>query len=279
MDHGRDFNLTDKDFNFIKKLVSDNTGIVLSDAKRSMVYSRLTKRLRSLSIPDFAGYCQLIKDGDGGGEFVNFVNAITTNLTSLFREKHHFDHLAGHLIPYWQKTRNIEKRIRIWSAGCSTGEEPYSIAITLLEHFHDIRQWDVKILATDLDSNVVAKAKSGVYASERIDGLPDKLAKKWFKRGKGEHDGMVKVNPALQELITFKQLNLLESWPFKGGFDLIFCRNVVIYFNKDTQRVLADRYANVLKDDGTLFLGHSESLFKVSDRFKLLGNTMYDKVR
>jgi chemotaxis protein methyltransferase CheR len=278
VDHGSEFNLTDSDFDFIRKLVFDNTGIVLSDAKRNMVYSRLAKRLRSLSIADFSTYCSLIKD-DGGDEYVHFVNAITTNLTSFFREPHHFDHLANHLIPYWQKTRHIEKRIRIWSAGCSTGEEAYSIAITLFEHFHDIKHWDIKILATDLDTNVVAKAKAGIYTRDRIDGLSGSLVKKWFKRGRGEQDGMIRVDPALQELITFKQLNLLESWPFSGGFDVIFCRNVVIYFNKDTQRELADRYANILQDDATLFLGHAESLFKVSERFKSLGNTIYGKVR
>lgn len=278
MGQGREFKFTDKDFNFIRKLVSDKTGIVLSDAKRVMVYSRLSKRLRLLSVPNFSTYCQLIKD-DSGDEFVNFVNAITTNLTSFFREKHHFDHMVNQLIPLWLKTRHVEKRIRIWSAGCSTGEEPYTIAITLLEHFPDIHNWDVKILATDLDTNVVAKAKSGIYDSARIEGLPDKLIRKWFKKGKSEQSELVKVHPDVQEFITFKQLNLLEDWPFKGGFDVVFCRNVVIYFNKDTQRVLADRYANMLKDDGTLFLGHSESLFKVSDRFKLRGNTIYDKVK
>ena len=278
MQRGQEFNLTDKDFNFIKNLVANNTGIVLSDAKRSMVYSRLSRRLRSLSINDFSSYCDLLKNNDEP-ELVNFVNAITTNLTSFFREQHHFDYLAKTLIPRWLKTRNDSRRIRIWSAGCSTGEEPYSIAITLKDHFPDIDNWDVKILATDLDTNVVAKASSGIYGVDRVEGLPKPMLRKWFRRGRNEQSDMVKVSSELQKLITFKQLNLLEEWPFKGGFDLIFCRNVVIYFNKDTQRVLADRYADNLKSDGVLFLGHSETLFKVSDRFTLLGNTIYDKVR
>ena len=278
MERGQEFNLTDKDFNFIKNLVANNTGIVLSDAKRSMVYSRLSRRLRSLSINDFSSYCDLLKSNDEE-EMVNFVNAITTNLTSFFREKHHFDHLANTLIPHWLKTRNDTRRIRIWSAGCSTGEEPYSIAITLRDHFPNLEDWDVRILATDLDTNVVAKASSGVYAYERVEGLPKPMLRNWFRRGKNGQGDMVKVSAELQDLITFKQLNLLEEWPFKGGFDLIFCRNVVIYFNKDTQRVLANRYADNLKSDGALFLGHSETLFKVSDRFSLIGNTIYDKVR
>lgn len=278
MDKAKEFTFTDRDFNFIKNLVATNTGIVLSDAKRSMVYSRLARRLRSLSIENFSDYCDLLKKEDHE-EQVHFVNAITTNLTSFFREKHHFEYLSKTLIPHWKKTRQNEKRIRIWSAGCSTGEEPYTIAITLQEHFPDLEQWDVKILATDLDTNVVATAQAGVYAEERIEGLSNALKKKWFKRGKNNHDGKVKVSPYLQDLITFNQLNLLQEWPFKGGFDLIFCRNVVIYFNKDTQRILADRYADMLKDDGVLFLGHSETLFKVSDRFSLVGNTIYNKVR
>jgi len=278
VEQANEFKFTDRDFNYIKTLVANNTGIVLSDAKRSMVYSRLARRLRSLSIGKFSDYCDLLKTEDEE-ELVNFVNAITTNLTSFFREKHHFEYLAKTLIPHWQKTRQDTRRIRIWSAGCSTGEEPYSIAITLQEHFPQLDSWDVKILASDLDTNVVAKAQAGIYDESRIEGLPKKLVNNWFRKGKNDQSGLVKVSPYLQDLITFKQLNLLHDWPFKGGFDLIFCRNVVIYFNKDTQRVLADRYANNLKNDGVLFLGHSESLFKVSDRFSLVGNTVYNKVR
>lgn len=274
----REFVFTDKDFDLIKDLVREHTGIMLSDAKRTMVYSRLAKRLRAVRSPDFKSYIKMVLESDGEGEYVNFVNAITTNLTSFFREKHHFDYLARTLIPFWMESRQSEKRIRIWSAGCSTGEEPYSIAMTLLDNFPQISQWDIKILATDLDTNVVAKASNGVYTDDRIEGLDSKSIKKWFRRGKGEQQGMVRVSPQLQDLITFKQLNLLDAWPFKGGFDIIFCRNVVIYFNKDTQKILADRYANVLKEDGTLFLGHSESLFKVSDRFKLIGNTVYNRI-
>jgi len=273
-----EFKFTDRDFNFIRQLVATNTGIMLSDAKRSMVYSRLARRVRALSLSSFDSYCALLKNNDEQ-EMVQFVNAITTNLTAFFREKHHFDFIAKTLIPEWQKTHNDERRIRIWSAGCSTGEEPYSIAITLKEHFPQLSSWDVKILATDLDTNVVAKAKSGIYTADRIEGLPKPMIKRWFRRGRDGSSDQVKVSSELQEMITFNQLNLLESWPFKGGFDLIFCRNVVIYFNKDTQRVLADRYANVLRENGRLFLGHSESMFKISDRFKLVGNTIYDRVK
>jgi len=276
LENNQEFRFTDRDFNYIKKLISDEAGIALSDAKRSMVYSRLARRLRCLSLQKFSSYCDLLKDGDQD-ELVKFINAITTNLTSFFREKHHFDFIASTLIPAWIKTRGDTRRIRIWSAGCSTGEEPYSIAITLLENFPELENWDVKILATDLDTNVMAKAKNGIYDTTRIEGLPGAMMKRWFLKRSSSDVDQVKVSPRLQELITFKQLNLHDDWPFKGGFDLIFCRNVVIYFNKDTQRILADRFADTLRDDGFLCLGHSESLFKVSDRFKLVGNTIYNK--
>ena len=272
----QEFKFTDKDFKYLKNLVAEEAGIILSDAKRSMVYCRLAKRLRSLSLHEFSAYCNILKQDDRN-EMVNFVNAITTNLTSFFREKHHFNFLANTLIPYWKRTKNDTRRIRIWSAGCSTGEEAYSIAITLLDNFPDLKSWDVKILATDLDTNVVSKAKEGVYDTERMEGFPSAMLERWFLKSKNSKVNKVKVSPCLQELITFKQLNLHHDWPFNGSFDLIFCRNVVIYFNKETQRVLADRYADCLVDNGHLFLGHSESLFNVSDRFESEGNTVYKK--
>jgi chemotaxis protein methyltransferase CheR len=274
----REFKFTDRDFNFVKNLVGEQTGIVLSEAKRNMVYSRLARRLRALDLVDFKDYLGLLKENDQT-ELVNFVNAITTNLTAFFRENHHFDYLANQLIPHLLKKNAHTHRLRIWSAGCSTGEEPYSIAITLKEAIPNIKNWDVKILATDLDTNVVETASTGVYTEERVSGISKPRLKKWFKKGRNGTGGMVKVSPELQELITFKQLNLMHDWPFKGPFDLIFCRNVVIYFSKDTQRTLVERYHKVLDDEGHLFLGHSESLFKVSTQFDLIGNTIYKKFR
>jgi chemotaxis protein methyltransferase CheR len=186
--------------------------------------------------------------------------------------------LADTLIPKLVEEKKHNKRLRIWSAGCSTGEEPYSIAITLKQALPDFDEWDVKILATDLDANVVAHGKRGVYREERITGLPDDVIERWFKRGKGNNAEMVRVHPELQQMITFKRLNLLQEWPMSGPFDLMFCRNVVIYFDKDTQRVLFDRYADILVADAHLFIGHSETLYKVSDRFESLGHTIYQKV-
>lgn len=277
MEKRREFEFTDKHFNWLIGLVMDKTGITLTDKKRDLVYGRLARRLRKLNIDNFDHYCDLLRDNPEG-ELVEFVNSITTNLTSFYREAHHFEYLGGTVLKSLVQKRRQEKRIRIWSAGCSTGEEPYTIAMTLRESIPDINYWDIKILATDIDTNVLAKASEGVYQKERINGISSSRFKKWFlKPSKDGDSDEVKVSPKLKELITFKQLNLMEEWPMRGQFDVLFCRNVVIYFNKDTQRVLFDRFANILKEDAHMFLGHSESLYKVTDRFNLLGKTIHQK--
>lgn len=271
----REFVFTEDDFQFIRKLVSEKTGIVLNDAKRNLVYSRLSRRLRQLGLDLFADYCNLLKAGDDD-ELVHFMNAITTNLTSFFRENHHFEYMHDTLLPELMATKT-ERRIRIWSAGCSTGEEPYSLAMVMHETLPKTG-WDVRILATDLDSDVVAKAQRGVYTQERVNGISPERQRRWFLRGKGNSDGLVQVRPPLRDLITFRQLNLMSEWPLKGPLDLIICRNVVIYFDKPTQRILFDRYADLLPVNGHLIIGHSESLHKVTDRFKLVEKTIYRKV-
>ena len=273
---GREFVFTDKDFARIRDIVKENTGIHLSDAKKNMVYGRLSRRLRQLRMESFNAYVDMIAEGHDE-ELVNFINAITTNLTAFFRENHHFEFLANTLLPELMARKGSDRRIRIWSAGCSSGEEPYSIAMTVAESLPPGQYWDVKILATDLDSNMVATAARGVYTLERVQGLSKQRLRRWFRRGKGDKSGMVKVSKELQELITFKQLNLMHDWPLSGPIDVIFCRNVVIYFDKDTQRRLFDRYADLMIDQGHLFIGHSESLFKVTDRFDSLGSTIYRK--
>lgn len=274
MQENPEFAFSDQNFEFIRKLALEHTGIVLSDHKRQMVYSRLARRLRKLRMDSFDHYCDIISDMDEP-EHKEFINAITTNLTAFFREPHHFEFLAKTLIPELQQRK--QRRIRIWSAGCSSGDEPYSIAITLLESLPKPESWDVKILATDLDSNMLATAAQGVYEQKRIEGLTQKQRNKYFLKGRGEHEGLAAVHPDVRGLITFKQLNLLDDWPMKGPFDLIFCRNVVIYFNKDTQRVLFSRYARLLGNQGYLIIGHSESLYKVSDQFTSIGRTIYRK--
>jgi chemotaxis protein methyltransferase CheR len=266
-----EFEFSDRDFQHIRQVISGIAGISLADSKRDLVYSRLSRRLR------FNDYCQLLESGENEAELSEFINALTTNLTSFFREVHHFDFLAKELLPALMRERNFgSRRLRIWSAGCSTGEEPYSIAMVVRETLPTVG-WDIKILATDLDSNVLATAQQGVYDLNRVKGLPEQRIRRWFQKGSGAQAGKVRVTPALRELITFRQLNLMEPWPMRGAFDLMFCRNVLIYFNKQTQRVLFDRFADQLIEDGHLFVGHSESLFKVTDRFAPLGKTIYKR--
>lgn len=273
----RDFIFTDEDFDHIRTLVKQHTGISLSDAKKNMVYSRLSRRLRASGINSFNEYINIIQSSDSP-EFNHFINAITTNLTSFFRENHHFDYLQKQVIPELMQRNARQRSIRAWSCACSTGEEPYSIAMAVQESLPPGQTWDVRIVATDLDSNVIAKATSGTYESERIASLTQERKRRWFMKGKGSKEGLVRIRPELQEYIEFRQLNLLHDLPFDEEFDFVFCRNVVIYFDKDTQKILFDRIADVMKEDSCLFIGHSESLFKVTDRFRLLGQTIYRKI-
>lgn len=266
----REFLMTDKDFQFISELAYSYTGIVLGDHKQDMVYGRLARRMRELNLSNFSDYCAIIKN-DKDPEISRFINAITTNLTSFFRESHHFDYLANTLLPSLHASK--ASSIRAWSAGCSSGEEPYSISLTLNEYV-PIKNWDIKILATDLDSNVLQKASQGIYDIERIESLSKAVKKKWFLHDRN-HPDIVKVASALQSLVRFKRLNLLESWPMKGKFDFIFCRNVMIYFDEPTQEKLLNRYADHLKPGGHLFIGHSENMHSVGKRFDSLGNTIY----
>ena len=266
------FLFTDKDFKEIASLVYNACGIVLGEHKREMVYSRLARRIRELKLADFKTYLEYLKEHKDR-EFDAFINSITTNLTSFFRENHHFEFIKAQLAPTLLKANKQSKRIRIWSAGCSTGEEPYSLAMTLQELFPS--DWDVKILATDLDSNVLTKAQNGIYTAANVNGLNSKQLKRWFLKSK---DGeSYKVKPKLQEFISFKRLNLLQEWPMKGKFDLILCRNVVIYFDKETKDQLFKRYGNILNERGYLFLGHSETMGKEHSQFKNLGKNMYRK--
>jgi len=274
--NNREFEFSAKDFKYISDVIADRTGIVLSEAKHDMVYSRLSRRLRELKLSEFSQYLGLIKSGNEE-EILAFTNAITTNLTSFFREKHHFEYLRSKVLPELKRTKT-DRRIRVWSAGCSSGEEPYSVAMTIRDVFPRLDGWDIKILATDLDTNMVQTASDGVYTEERVAGLDKAHLKKWVNRGKGEHEGKIRMSQELRDMITFKQLNLMDEWPISGPFDFMFCRNVVIYFNKDTQRELFERYANLVADDGHLFIGHSESLNKVSTRFDLIGQTIYKKL-
>lgn len=274
--HDREFAFTQKDFKFLSNTIHNRTGIVVSDDKFNMFYSRLSRRVRALKLSSFKEYCEVVKNDVDALETNELINAITTNLTAFFRENHHFDYLSETVIPELA-ANNADKKIKIWSAGCSTGEEPYSLAITLKEAGLS-PQLSIDLQATDLDSNVLATANRGIYAMSRVEGMSRSRLKHWFLKGKGSQNGMVRVKQELQQMITFAQLNLMDDWRVETK-DVIFCRNVIIYFNKKTKAWLVDKYADSLKPGGYLFVGHSESLYKVSDRFELIGNTIYRKVK
>lgn len=269
----REFEFTDRDFQRIRDLAQARAGIFLSPKKRDMVYSRIARRLRALGMMTFEQYLEHLEDHTD--EAQDFINALTTNLTAFFREPHHFELLSEQMLQLAEKRRGP---IKIWSSACSTGEEAYSLAITAIETFGS---WTppVRILATDVDTNVLAQAKSGVYASDRISKLDNERVNNFFVKGKGNHLGMVKVRSQLQDLIHFNSLNLLApSWPIKGPFDAIFCRNVMIYFDKPTQYKVLSRFHPMLLNDGLLYAGHSESFQHAVDLFRLKGKTVFKPV-
>ena len=271
-----EFVLEDNDFRKIAKLVMDTAGIVLSEKKRAFIHGRLGRRLRALGLANFGQYCRLLETAAGDQERLNLINAVTTNHTSFFREAHHFDYLTKVVLPELVESNADSRRIRIWSAGCSSGEEPYTIAMTLRAYHPPLTGWNAKILATDLDTNVVSHAATGIYAEERIESIPDTYRKRYVT---SQRDGQAVMKDEIRELITFAHLNLLNEWPMSGPFDVIFCRNVVIYFDKPTQCRLFDRYAEMLRPDGWLFIGHSESLLNVTDRFEAVGRTAYRRIK
>jgi chemotaxis protein methyltransferase CheR len=251
---GREFALTDAEFARIQRLLKERSGIDVGAGKRMLVYGRLTRRLRALKLARFADYLQLIDDPESE-ESRAFLNALTTNVTELFREEHHFEMLRSRIAP--ELVAAGAKRLRIWSAGCSAGDEPYSIALTLAR-LPSLSDCDVKILATDIDSDILAQAKAGVYPIEKVAALKAEY-RSYFSRGIGKQEGLARVNERLKNMITFKELNLHGAWPMQGPFDVIFCRNVVIYFDAPTRERLVRRFVSLLRPGGYLFMGHSES--------------------
>ena len=268
----REYEFTERDFEQIRKLIYAHAGISLSEGKQDMVYSRLSRRLREKNLTDFGEYLQQLEAGDAE-EMQAFTNALTTNLTSFYREAHHFPILAEHLAQRWRVSR---EPLNVWCCAASTGEEPYTIAMTALEALSD-SPTPVRILATDLDTNVLAKAEAGIYDMERIETITPERQRRFLLRGAGSRAGSVKVRPELKSLITFRRLNLLDAhWPVRGPFDVIMCRNVMIYFDKDTQGRILEKFAPLLRTDGLLFAGHSESFFHSTHLFKLRGKTVYE---
>lgn len=273
----REFEFTQRDFEYLKRISNQHTGIVVSDDKFDMFYARLSRRVRRLGLRTFREYCEVVEQRPEE-ELSELINAITTNLTSFFRENHHFEFLRQRLIPEFTANATAGE-LRCWSAGCSTGEEPYSLAMTLGEALPT--RWRSEIIATDIDSNVLQTAADGIYRQDRVNGIDKIRMQRWFQRGTGNREGQVRVKSTLREAVNFLQLNLMDShtrWPIKAPLDFIFCRNVLIYFDRETKQRLAHGYAQLLRPGGYLFIGHSESLFRLSDDFKLIGNTVYQKV-
>ena len=270
----REFDLSDEEFEHIRRLLKERSGIDVNEGKRVLVYGRLARRIRALKLRNFAEYLELVDDRNSD-ESTQFLNALTTNVTDLFREEHHFELLREQIIP--QLKAASSNRLRIWSAGCSAGDEPYSIALTLAR-IPELKNWDVRILATDIDSDILEQAKSGIYTIERIDKLRSEY-RGYFQRGIGKNEGNARVNGELRSLITFKQLNLQADWPMNGPFDVIFCRNVMIYFDTATRERLVRRFSSLLRVNGYLFLGHSESPSASSVRgLKSCGRTAFKKL-
>ncbi|UBM08868.1 CheR family methyltransferase [Cupriavidus metallidurans] len=266
-DEMRDFLLTERDFEKIRALIHKRAGISLGSHKREMVYSRLARRLRTLQLADFSTYLAQLEADERSSEWEYFTNALTTNLTSFFREAHHFPLLAEH-------AKKIGRPYSVWCAAASTGEEPYSIAITLAEALGERAG---TVLATDIDTQVLAKARSGIYTAEQVSRLSQERLKRFFLKGTGARAGSVKVKPELAATVTFEPLNLLApDWGLREKFDAIFCRNVMIYFDKPTQGQILERFAPLLKPNGLLFAGHSENFSYVTRSFQLRGQTVYE---
>jgi chemotaxis protein methyltransferase CheR len=276
-----DLHLGDREFQLFRKLIHAEVGISLGEHKRELVRSRLSRRIRATGAASFQQYYDRLMAGDlGSDERIRMINAITTNKTDFYRERVHFQFLERQIVPALKAraARTGDRRVRIWSAGCSTGEEPYTIAITLRESLENLLAWDVRILASDIDTDVLAQAAEGIFAEERVQEIPLPILRRFFRRGTGAYAGLVQVAGEVRQLVSFRRINLLEvPWPIRTSFDCIFCRNVIIYFDKPTQRRLMERFADFLQDDGHLFLGHSESLYGISDRFDPLQNTIYRK--
>ncbi len=266
----REFHFTAEDFERVRKLIYDRAGIALAPVKQDMVYSRLARRLRAHGFTTFAQYLALLERGDDK-EWETFTNSLTTNLTSFFREAHHFDLLAQ------QMTKSRERPFRIWCSAASTGEEPYSLAITACEVFKTLTP-PVAIIASDIDTSVLATAEKGVYAEERVAKLDPERLRQFFLKGTGGQAGQVRVRPELQRLVSFTRVNLLDPrWPLQGPFDALFCRNVMIYFDKPTQYGILKKFQPLLREDGLLYAGHSESFLHAVDLFRSLGRTVYER--
>lgn len=274
--HTGDIPFSDADFQAIASLALSEFGLNLAESKKPLVYSRLSKRLKARSLDSFPSYLGMLKKPEESAERLELISALTTNVTSFFRENHHFETLGEILSPLMIKKIEQRQRVRIWSAGCSSGQEPYSIAMTLLDKIPNAAKQNVKILATDIDPKIVKRASSGRYPAEEASGIPSAYQKKWIVSSGNDE---ITVGQEVSQMITFAELNLIQDWPFQGPFDAIFCRNVAIYFNQETQQKLWKRFCDMLVPDGFLFIGHSERITGPATR-ELSGSgiTSYRKI-
>ncbi len=268
---------SDEEFQILANLAKDQFGLNLAKSKKPLVYSRLSKRLKNLGIQGFPEYMALLHSDNCDLEKFELISALTTNVTSFFRERHHFEILSNVLKNEIIPKAKSGKRVRLWSAGCSAGPEPYSIAMTLFKEFPSAREYDVRILATDIDPKILRKAREGIYSMDEMEGIPEALQRSWTKPTDGNKS--FKISEELREIITFNELNLISQWPFKGPFDAIFCRNVAIYFDQPTQQNLWNRFSQKLTPGGVLFIGHSERVTgPATDQLEGIGITSYQKV-
>lgn len=271
-----EFGFDRSDFAFIATTLHEDAGIHLPASKANLVYSRLAKRLRVLGLESFRDYCALVGSEEGAEERSQMIAALTTNVTRFFREPHHFDHLRRRLIEPAVADIRAGRRLRIWSAGCSSGQEPYSIALTLLDVIPDARAYDLRVLATDINPIVLDTARRATYPAEEVTSVPPELRRSWMENVPG---GALRLDEAPRGLVSFRPLNLIGAWPMKGPFDAVFCRNVVIYFDEKTQMRLLNRFASLLRPGGFLYLGHSERMVGPAEAlFRLDGTTTYRKI-
>ena len=272
--------ISEEDFQRVSKVIYQHCGINLHEGKKTLVRARLAKRMRAKKIESVTEYLDYVLSMNDKREFYNLVDSISTNLTSFFRERVHFDLLKDQFIPSMiekQAKHGGPKKFRIWSAGCSTGEEPYTMAMTLKEAFKGTSGWDVKILASDVSTRVLEKASTGFYETDRVQQMPVQLVKEYFIQETENGNKRFRVKDELRKMIAFRYLNLMEPWPFKGPFDVIFCRNVMIYFDKPTQEKLVGRYFDCLRSEGLLCIGHSESLTGINHRYRYIQPATYAK--
>jgi chemotaxis protein methyltransferase CheR len=268
-----EFNFSAADFRTIAQILLSETGISLGENKVNLVYSRLAKRLRALGLKTFREYCDLIQSPSGETERGEMIAALTTNVTRFFREQHHFDHLKSEILPPLVAFAKKGGRVRIWSAACSSGQEPYSIAMTILGVMPDAGRYDIKVLATDIDPNMIAFGQEAIYSDSAAESIPTALRSRWFL---SNGSGAFKAGDELRGLVSFRRLNLIGSWPMSGRFQAIFCRNVVIYFDHDTQAKIWERMAPLLEPGGALYIGHSERVTGSAERLlKSEGITTY----